>query len=121
MGSLILLDTNVVIYQAQGRLAKPLAEGGYLVSVITEIEALGYRDLAPETEATLRELFESVTIVPLDGAVKEETIRLRRTTRLSTPDAIIVASCLLSGAELLTHDAQLLKLPGLKVSAPALK
>jgi predicted nucleic acid-binding protein len=121
MGPLILLDTNVVIYHAGGQLAAPLAEGEYLVSVISEIEAMGCRDLAPDAARSLKELFSCVTIVPLDDAIKEETIRLRQTTRLRLPDAIIVATCLVTGAELLTHDSDLLKVPGLKASAPVLK
>jgi len=121
MGELILLDTNVVIYHADGRLAQPLTEGEYLVSVISEIEAMGCRDLSAEAETALRTLFMSVTVVALDEAIKEETIRLRRTTNLKLSDAIIVATCLVAGAELLTRDADLLKVPGLKASAPALK
>jgi predicted nucleic acid-binding protein len=89
--------------------------------VITEIETLGCQGLSPASERVLREFFGSVTVVPLDDDIKEETIRLRRATKLRVPDAIIVATCLLNDADLLTCDADLLKVPGLKVSAPALK
>lgn len=44
-----VLDTNTVLYLLGGRLAEPLSEGRYFVSVITEMEPLSYPSLdAPE-------------------------------------------------------------------------
>ncbi len=36
--SQFLLDTNIILYLLGGRLAEPLPEGNYYVSVMTEIE-----------------------------------------------------------------------------------
>lgn len=41
-------------------------------------------------------------------AIEDEVIRLRRTHTIKPPDAIIAASALTLGAELLTHDQKLL-------------
>jgi len=44
----MILDTNVPLYNVQGRLASPLAIGQYMASFITEIEVLSYpRSLKP--------------------------------------------------------------------------
>lgn len=108
-----LLDTNVVIYLQKGLLAAPLPPGRFALSVITEIELRGFSGLTEAEEETLSALFDSVSIIPLDDAVKEETIRLRRQCRIKTPDAIIAATALTQGAVLLTNDDRLRKVPGL--------
>ncbi len=38
----IVLDTNAVLYFLGGRLAEPLPQANFYVSVITEIELLSY-------------------------------------------------------------------------------
>ena len=38
----IVLDTNAVLYFLAGRLAEPLPQANFYVSVITEIELLSY-------------------------------------------------------------------------------
>jgi predicted nucleic acid-binding protein len=45
--------------------------------------------------------------------LKDETIRLRQTTRLKLPDALIVATAISRKAVLLTNDEQLISVPGL--------
>ncbi len=116
-----VLDTNVLIYFSEGRFAEPLAVTGYFISVITEIEALGHKGLSAPNEANLRTIIEQMTVLSVDETVKEEAIRLRRTTNLRLPDAIVAATAIVTGSELLTHDEDLLRAPGLKASAPPLK
>jgi predicted nucleic acid-binding protein len=116
-----LLDTNVVIYLQKGLLAASLPPGRFALSVITEIELRGFSGLTEAEEEALRALFDSVSIIPLDDAVKEETIRLRRQHRIKTPDAIIAATALTQGAALLTNDERLLNLPGLEAHTVSLK
>ena len=41
-----MLDTNAVIYLVNGRLAFPLPDGQYRVSIVTEIELLSFSDLS---------------------------------------------------------------------------
>lgn len=114
------LDTNVLIYLASGRL-EPLAVTGFFISVVSVIEALGHPNLAPTENAKLRAVLIDLTEVKVDEAIRDEAIRLRQTTRLRLPDAIIAATAIVTGSELFTHDAILLKVPGLSASAPPLK
>jgi len=116
-----LLDTNVVIYLQKGLLAAPLPPGRFALSVITEIELRSFSGLTEAQERALKALLDSMSIIPLDDAIKEETIRLRRECRIKTPDAIIAATALTQGAVLLTNDHRLQTLPGLKAVTVSLK
>lgn len=115
------LDSNVTIYEIDGKLATPLPTGTYFVSIISKIELLSFPGNTPEQEAAPNAVLGSATIVDLTPPVVDEAIRLRRMHRLRLPDAIIAATALVTDSELLTHDAGLLRLAGLKVSAPPLR
>jgi predicted nucleic acid-binding protein len=121
VGLKFALDSNVIIYEIDGRLASPLPAGAYVVSVVSKIELLSYPGISAPEEKALKEFLESVTVLGVEPDVVDEAIRLRKKHRLRLPDAIIAATATLTGSELLTHDAGLLKLPGLKVSAPRLR
>ena len=111
----ILLDTNVALYLLQGRLEVPLPVEPTFISVISEMETLGYPDLSEDEERAIRGFAASVRVVQLDLPVQEAAIRLRRERRLRLPDAIIAASALVVRADLLTNDERLLGLAGLTV------
>ena len=121
MGSVVVLDTNIFIYQANGLLKNPLSLGNFAISLITEIEAFGYKNLTPETESILRALHASVTTIGIDEQIKEEAIRLRKSFTIRTPDAIVVATALVLEAQLYTNDMSLHNIPGLVAVALDLK
>ena len=108
-----LLDTNAVIYLVNGRLAFPLPDGQYRVSIITEIELLSFSDLSAAEEQKIRDLLLLLDRVHLTDAVRDEAIRLRRKNRLKLPDAIIAASALICDAVLLTNDQAFSSIDGL--------
>ena len=110
---MVILDTNTVIYLLNNQLATPLAEDEYGISVITEIELLSFPDLSRSHEDLLRKFFRDILIHPLNEQVKDETIALKKTRKLKTPDAIICATALVTKATLLTNDRQLLHITGL--------
>ncbi len=109
-----VLDTNIVLYLLAGRLADPLPPGDYAVSVITEMELRSYSDLSQADEAAIRAFISSVAVVELTPAIRETGIRLRRQERLKLPDAIVAATAIEAGAELLTNDAKLATVPGVR-------
>ena len=51
----IVLDTNTVLYFLASRLAHPLPQAEFYVSVITEIELLSYPLLKSEEEAVIND------------------------------------------------------------------
>ena len=98
----------MVLYALRGELADPLPKSDSGISVVTEIELLGFPSVTMEEEFAIRFLVRDLTVVPLDDRVKEAAIDLIRTKRLNLPDAIILATAVVSGAELLTNDRDLL-------------
>jgi len=99
-----LLDTNIVIYHLGGRLAHPLSEGEYAVSVITELELLSYSDFSDAEEQATLEFLRRVRIIGLSQETKRKTVEIRRGTHMKLPDAIIAATALALDLELITND-----------------
>jgi predicted nucleic acid-binding protein len=114
MAPLSVLDTNIIIYFLEGRLAEPLPEGDLGVSIISEIELLSHGQLDKAGEAVIRAFLSSVDLVGLTTPIKEASITLRRQHRLTIPDAIIAATALTTHAELLTNDARLAGVAGVR-------
>jgi len=108
-----LLDTNAVIYLLSGRLVFPLPDGQYSVSIITEIELLSFSGISAGEEQKIRALLLLLDRIHLTDAVRDETIRLRRKSRLKLPDAIIAASASINDAVLLTNDQAFSSIDGL--------
>jgi hypothetical protein len=108
-----LLDTNVALYLLGGRLAAPLPEGEYGVSVITEMELLSWPSLTKEEEARVNAFLSTVTLCDLTPVIRTRAVRLRREERLKLPDAIVCATALEHDTELWTNDARLAKVSGL--------
>jgi hypothetical protein len=108
-----LLDTNAIIYLINGRLASPLPEGKYSISIITEIELLSFPGLPDEEELRIRDLLRALGLIQLSDVVRDQTIQLRRKSRLKLPDAIIAASALTQQAILLTNDLSFASINGL--------
>jgi predicted nucleic acid-binding protein len=90
---------------------KALDGADLFISIIAELELFSKPTLLPEEEANLRAfIMNKISIVDINGAIKKQTIALRRSTKIKLPDAIIVATSIALNAVLLTHDDQLLKL-----------
>lgn len=109
-----LLDTNIALYLLGGRLADPLPQGVYAVSVITEMELLSFPRLTRSEESTIREFLSGLRLVELTAGVRQAAVRLRRDHGLKLPDAIVAASALTSDLELLTNDRRLAQTPGVR-------
>ena len=115
-----VLHTNVVLYHLAGKLAAPLPLRPLFISIVTEIELLSFKLLTDSERNQISAFLASVTVINLDGAIKDETIRLRLSV-LRLPDAVVATTASVYDAELWTHDARLLKAPGIVALAPALK
>lgn len=118
---MIVLDTNVVIYLLEGRIAEVPRDAHVTVSIITEIELRSHDRLDPAGESALRAFLDSVRIAELTTDIKEQSILLRRRHRLTVPDAVIAATAAVVGAELLTNDAKLVGIPGVRSRGVKLK
>jgi predicted nucleic acid-binding protein len=116
-----LLDTNAVIYLVSGRLAFPLPEGKYSISIITEIELLSFSGLSAEEEKKIHSLLLVLDRVQITDNIRDQAIRLRRKNRLKLPDAVIAASAMILPATLLTNDQSFAAIEGLDCEALQLK
>jgi predicted nucleic acid-binding protein len=116
-----VLDTNIVLYMLGGRLAQPLPAGAYAISVITEMELLSYAGLKPAEDAVIEEFLAGVKLIELDATVRAIAVGLRREYRLKLPDAIVGASAVSLGIELLTNDEKLAKTSGVRCRSLPLK
>ena len=79
-----------------------------LVSIITEIELLGFPRLTRQDETRIRSLLSEFTVVAVDERIAAQSVVLKRRHGLKTPDAIIAATALLEDACLVTRDQALL-------------
>jgi predicted nucleic acid-binding protein len=102
-----VFDTNIVIDALNGVSEADDEYARYervLISRITWMEVLVG---AQEDDAQLRELLETYfEIIPLDLAVAEAAVRLRRTHRVRLPDAIIWATAQTNNAVLVSRNTQ---------------
>jgi len=121
MGMSIVLDTNAVLYFLAGRLAEPLPQADFFVSVITEIELLSYSLISKEDEVEIRAFLSDVTIIDLTETIKQSAIAFRRQYRLKLPDALIVATAHCLNAELFTNDIKLLNISDISIKSLLLK
>ena len=110
MGQRFLVDTNVIIDYTSNRLddkgsafAENIFNTGFNTSVVVKIEVLGYND-APAKMQLLEEFLATATIYPLDDAITQKTIELRRIKKLKLGDAIIAATALVSNLSIITRN-----------------
>lgn len=72
-------------------------------SVVVKIELLGYNN-APAKMQLLEEFLASAIIFPLDDAVTQKTIELRRIKKFKLGDAVIAATALVYGLVIITRN-----------------
>jgi len=122
-----LIDTNVWIDAIAGNLSKKAflkisveAEwAGY--SVITRLELFGFPGLTEADEGKIRELLQAFEEVAVTSDIIDRAIEIRRKTKGKVPDAIIGASAVVLGCNLITRNvADFKAIDGLKVINPYL-
>lgn len=118
-GEDVLLDTNAFIYYFEGR--SQIAElvllaNNLYYSVITEIELLSATHLDEAGVATIKAFLAQCNRVELTADIVEKTIELRRSERIKTPDAIVVATAMVLNVPLVSADRRLARIPGLRVT-----
>jgi predicted nucleic acid-binding protein len=121
-GKTLLLDTNAVIKLLDDEensrfLDNVFPDNVRSVSVITQIELLGYPDITEEADELIRSFLDDVPIISINIEIVETAIQIRRNKLgIKLPDAVIAATAIVLNAVLITNDDDLLKLsvPGLE-------
>ena len=123
MGQEFLIDTNVVIASLGNKLS---SEGAIFlktvspdISVITQIEILGWYGVSPGDLAPLTDFVDKATIYQLTQSIIQKTIQIRQIHKIKTPDAIIAATAIMHDLTLITRNTSDFKqIPGLGLVNP---
>jgi predicted nucleic acid-binding protein len=108
----LLLDTNILIYHLKRALSAEFTEQLALtivaqqayISVITRIEMLAWKG---HTDLSLQQTTHLLAQLPelgINEAVVAQTIRVRKAHGLKLPDALIAATALVHGLQLVTAN-----------------
>jgi toxin FitB len=99
--SATLLDTDVLIDHLRGHRRLDLFDPAWKISVVTRCELFAGRNTH---EPTLQRTLDLIDEIPVDRVIAESAGRIRRTTQLDTPDALIAATALEHGLPVMTRN-----------------
>lgn len=105
-GNSIVLDTNIILYLLNGdeQLSAILSGMELFVSVISEIELLGYNGIGEDDKLKIKLFLSECSIISLDNEVKELSIKIKQKFKVKTPDAIIASTAIFFNLPLITAD-----------------
>ena len=113
-GNKYLLDTNFILGILKSNplvlaelSSRRLLSGECSYSAITRMELLGFQNITHEEQLLILQKLEHLTYLPLTRDIEDKVIKLRQLRKIKLPDAIIAATALCSGIELLTMDQHL--------------
>jgi predicted nucleic acid-binding protein len=126
MGTRFLLDTNTVIYYTKNDLSNNATEfldlqisKGVLLSVVSEIELLGWNASNEEEATTIESFVLGSDIIQLTRPIVSKTIEIRKTRKIKLPDAIIAATAIVHDLTLVSrNDSDFKKISDLKYLNP---
>jgi len=107
-----LLDTNIIIYYFNGLTEEdPITEilqSSFNISIITKIEFLSWQKLSSDEELNNKalEFISNATVFDLNDEIADKTIENRQKYRIKTPDAIIGATAMVYGFEIVTNNVE---------------
>ena len=88
------------------------------ISVITEIEALSWISPDKSKETIIRAFINDANILPLSADVATHCVKIRRSKKVKTPDAIIAATAIVHNLTPLTSDKDFNNIEELKIVDP---
>lgn len=105
---MILIDTNTLVYIAQGRVPDsdwqtPTPKA---YSLISKLETLGYHKLPTGEMHRLNQMFGSMQSLPITDEIIERAIGIRQLRKISLGDSVIAATGLTHDLKLWTNDTK---------------
>jgi predicted nucleic acid-binding protein len=115
-GLSFVADTNFLIAIHEGKeYVEPFLDGSLIISVISEIELLGWHKLKPEEKHLLRLLLDDCIIFELTAEIRKLAIEIKQQIKIKTPDAIIAATSRYLQLPLVTSDKDFKTIPGIEL------
>lgn len=102
-----LLDSNIIIYASKpchDFLLPLIAAPDICTSAVSYVEVLGYNLLTPPEAQLLEEFFANTLTLPISPSVLDQAVELRRRRRMKLGDALVAATALTHGCELVTRN-----------------
>jgi toxin FitB len=114
--SATLLDTDVLIDHLRGHRRLDLFDPGWKISVVTRCELFAGRN---SDEPSLQRTLDQIDELSVDRVIAESAGRIRRTTQIDIPDALIAATALEHGIPVMTRNRRHFeRVAGLIVRSP---
>ena len=122
-----LIDNNVIsnyfsnsYSQSMMHFVADVFDSTPTISIITQIEALSLVDKNKTKEKILKEFILDSTIINLSSDIVNECIKIRRSRKIKTPDAIIAATAIVLNLILITSDEDFQGIQNLQLFNPLL-
>ncbi len=95
-GNKVVLDANIILYLLSGdeTLSDFLQDKEGFVSVITEMELIGYPDITAKEMQQVTGFLKTCTVLPLNEDIKRIYVSLRKQYRLKLGDAAAAATAI---------------------------
>jgi predicted nucleic acid-binding protein len=79
-------------------------DNGYSISVISRIELYAYSKLSEQDQVSLDIMIAQSSMLNINDAIIEQTIKIRKTYKTKLPDAIIAATAMVHNLVLITRN-----------------
>ena len=104
-GTNYVVDSNILLYILEGNTSiDPYLDYAYFISVISEIELLGWHKIQPDDIKRIKKILDNCTHVELLPVIKNIAIDIKQHHKIKLPDAIIAATAIYLDMPLLTAD-----------------
>lgn len=85
------------------------------ISIITELELIGFKKMTSKEENQISALLNECKIVSINNEIKEKYVEVRKLYNLKLADAIIAATAIVREIPLITADKQFKTILDLKL------
>ena len=117
MNNTLVPDTNAIIYflGANPGIIPLLDQKNHYISVISEIEVLGFDFKTMADLYAVKRYLRSVKIIPINNEIKEIAIRIKREYKTKVGDAIVSATAIYFDMPFISADRNFRKIRELKL------
>jgi toxin FitB len=111
MGQRFLVDTNIVIYYMNNEIpqkglskVKQILKDSFIVSIISNIETLGWYNIAENEKIKLADFLSYSSVIYIDKRIQEKAIEIRQNKKMKLGDSIIAATALVHNLTIVTRN-----------------